>query len=284
MSKWSKKTIAAAVLLLSVNGLFASEAADKELISFIKSSIRQGDGVVLKDVSIASTSSPKFLGGWEAVIMKMDFSIKGEEQTRYEVVFRSGRMVSFDMMDMQTKRSIKPKFSPPLDISHYKADRIIAGDASGKAKHKIVVFSDPLCPFCLDLVPDIIKFAQANPKDVSLYFYHFPIASIHPSSPLIIKAAIALELQGYKDVVGKLYGAEFNYKVTDPTEVLKNFNNHFGSHVTLDDVQDPKVLAHYKEDSDIAAKLMISGTPSVFVDGDKDMDHTLFENLKKTLK
>ena len=284
MSKWSMKTIIAAILLLNANLVASEPYPDKPLTDFIKQSIRKADGVVLKDVSVASKSSPKILGDWEAVIMRLDFNIKGEDQTRYEVIFRKDSLISFDVMDVRTKRSIKSMFSPPLDISHYKKDRIIAGDTSGKAKHKIVVFSDPLCPFCLDLVPDIIKLTQKHPKDISLYFYHFPIASIHPSSPLIIKAALALEMQGYKNVVSKLYAADFDHKVTDPQAVLKAFNDYFGSTVTLGDLEDPKVLAHYKEDSDIAAKLMISGTPSVFIDGEKDIDHSRLETIKKTLK
>jgi len=264
--------------LLSASSLLAD---DKSLIEFIKKSIRQGPNVVLKSVAIDSVKKPKELGGWEVVILKLDFQIDKENQTKYEMVFRHGDMVAFDILDIKRKSSIKGDYSPAVDMRFYRSDRMISGDKNGNTKHKIIVFSDPLCPFCLDLVPDIIAFAKAHPKDVTLYFYHFPIASIHPSSPAIIKAAVALELRGEKNVVERLYKNDFDYKVTDTAEVLKNFNQFFNVNLTEKDIEAPKVLAHVKEDIDMASHLMIRGTPSVFIDGVKDSGHELFEKLKK---
>lgn len=272
------------VLLLTLLSVSALQADDKALVEFIKKSVRQGKNVVLKDVAIHSTKKPKELGGWEVVIVKLDFEINDETQTKYEMVFRHGDMVTFDILDIKSKRSIKGDYSPPVDMRFYRSDRIIAGDSSGKAKHKIIIFSDPLCPFCLDVVPDIIAFTKAHPKDVTLYFYHFPIATIHPSSPTIIKAAVALELKGEKNVVERLYQNEFDYKVTDTAEVLKNFNKHFNSSLTPSDIESPKVLHHIKKDTELASHLMIRGTPSVFIDGEKDNASKLFEKLKSQYK
>lgn len=218
------------------------------------------------------------------MILKLDLDIDKEAQSKYEMVFRHGDMVSFDIMNIKQRRSIKGNYSPSVDMRFYRSDRIIAGDRSGKAKHKIIVFSDPICPFCLDLVPDIIAFAKAHPKEVSLYFYHFPIATIHPSAPTIIKAAVALELKGERNVVERLYQNDFDYKVTDPDKVLSAFNKHFGSHLTMQDIESPKVLDHVKKDTELAGHLMIRGTPSVFIDGVKDSRHEMFEKLKKEYK
>ncbi len=272
------------ILILTLLSVSALKANDAELVEFIKKSVRQGPNVVLKNVAIDSVKKPKELGGWEVVIVKLDFQIEKENQTKYEMVFRHGDMVAFDILDMKSKRSIKSNYSPAVDMRFYRSDRIIAGDRSGKAKHKIIIFSDPLCPFCLDVVPDIIAFVKEHPKDMSLYFYHFPISSIHPSSPTIIKAAVALELKGEKNVVERLYQNDFDYKVTDTAEVLKNFNKHFNTHLTLKDIESQKVAAHVKEDIDLASHLMIRGTPSVFIDGEKDGGNKLFEKLKKEYK
>jgi protein-disulfide isomerase len=265
-----------ALILLSVSTLNASDA---ELIELIKKSIRQGPNVVLKNVTVHSATKPKELNGWEVVIMKLDFEIGGEAQSKFEMLFRNGDLVSFDILDVKNKRSVKENFTPGVDMRYYRSDRLIAGEAA--AKHKIVVFSDPICPFCLDLVPDIIAFAKANPKDVALYFYHFPITSIHPSSPTIIKAAVALELKGHKNVVETLYGADFDYKVTDEKEVLKRFNAHFKTALSEADINTPAVTKHVAEDMVAASNLMIRGTPSVYIDGQKDHAQELFEALKK---
>ena len=119
---------------------------------------------------------------------------------------------------------------------------------------------------------------------MTLYFYHFPIGTIHPSSPTIIKAAVALELKGEKDVVEKLYRNEFDYKVTDTAEVLKNFNQFMKTDLMLKDIESMKVQHHVKEDLELAAQLMVRGTPSVFIDGVKDNGHELFEKLKAEYK
>lgn len=267
--------------LLSVSVLHADDAA---LIGFIKNSVRKGPNVELKNVAIQSVKKPKELGGWEVVVVKLDLEINKEKQSKYEMVFRHGDLLAFDILDMKHKQSIKGNYAPPVDMRFYRSDRIIAGDKSGKAKHKIIVFSDPLCPFCLDLVPDIITFAKAHSKDVSLYFYHFPIASIHPSSPTIIKAAVALELSGRENVVETLYGNDFDHKVTDENEVLKNFNKLFHTALTSKDINTPAVENYVKEDMELASHLMIRGTPSVFIDGEKDHAHELFEQLKKEYK
>jgi len=271
----------ATAILLTVNILQASN--DSELADFVKNSIRKNKNVEIKEVTVVSSVKTKELGGWEAVIVKIDLEIDKQKQSKYEILFRNGSLISFDVIDLKMKRSIKDRFSPPLEESHYKKDRIIAGDKTGNAKHRIVVFSDPLCPFCLDTVPDIITFAKEHPKDVSLYFYHLPLESLHPSSPTIIKAALALEQKGYKDVVEKLYQADFNIKITDEDKVIKLFNDYFGTKLTKNEINTESIKKHVKEDAQLANDIMVRGTPSVFIDGEKDNRNELLEKLKKKL-
>lgn len=284
MSKLSKSLkIAAAALLLSVSFSHAAEG-DQALIDFVKKSIRKGPNVELENVTIKSVQKPKELGGWEAVIVELDFKIGGEKQTRLELLYRFGDLVSMDIREMKSARPIKDRFSPPVELKHYRSDRLIAGNEGGKAKHKLIVFSDPLCPFCLDIVPEVVDLVNKNPKEMALYFYHFPISTIHPSSPTIIKAAIALELKGQKGVVEKLYHADFDYKVVDETEVLKRFNDYFGSNLTQKDINTPAIIQHLQEDQETASMLMISGTPTVYIDGERDQGQELLDALKKKYK
>ena len=46
-------------------------------------------------------------------------------------------------------------------------------------KDKIVIFSDPLCPFCMDYVPDVINYVNKNKDKIAFILLSFPIISIH---------------------------------------------------------------------------------------------------------
>lgn len=271
-----------AAILLSVNLLYADN--DKEIADFVKNNIRKNSGVEIKSVSVSSVVKTKELGDWEAVILKIDLEIDKNKQSKYEVLFRKNNLMAFDVIDIKTRKSIKDTFSPSFESKYYKKDRIIAGDKSGNAKHKIVIFSDPLCPFCLDLTPDIISFVKKHPNDISLYFYHLPLESLHPSSPTIIKAALALEESGHKDVVEKLYKAEFDPKVIDEEKVLKAFNDYFKTTLTKAQINTDSIKKHFQEDTQVASSLMVRGTPTVYIDGKKDDRGEAFEKLKKKLE
>ncbi|MDQ1341101.1 MAG: thiol:disulfide interchange protein DsbC [Campylobacterota bacterium] len=271
-----------AAILLSVNLLYANN--DKEIADFVKNNIRKGDGVEIKSVTVSSVVKTKDLGDWEAVILKIDLEIDKNKQSKYEILFRKNNLMAFDVIDIKTRKSIKDSFSPPFESKYYKKDRIIAGDKSGNAKHKIVIFSDPLCPFCLDLTPDIISFVKKHPNDISLYFYHLPLESLHPSSPTIIKAALALEESGYKDVVEKLYKAEFDPKIIDEEKILKAFNEYFKTTLTKAQINTDSIKKHLQEDVQIASSAMVRGTPTVYIDGKKDDRGEAFDKLKKKLE
>jgi phosphate transport system protein len=56
---------------------------------------------------------------------------------------------------------------PKIGKQYYKEEYLIAGDR--EAKHKLLVFSDPLCPNCTTVLPELIKDANKNPKILALY-------------------------------------------------------------------------------------------------------------------
>jgi protein-disulfide isomerase len=275
-------TIAVLLLGSEVN---AKNKNNELLLNFIKKNLRPTSGMKFLGATIADVQkNKKLIGDWEAVILQLKFKNKQEVQTRYDVIFRKGSSVAFDMYDLKNKRSLKSRFAPPLTYKYYKKDRIIYGDKTGNAKHKIVVFSDPVCPFCLDFVPEIIKLVENNPKDFSLYFYHFPLKAMHPSAPALIKAAIALELKGEKDVVKKFYQAKFDYAQRDEKKSLKEFNKYFKSNLSLKDINAKKVLKIYQEEVKMGNEIMVRGTPTIYIDGKKDDTREKFEKLQKEYK
>jgi len=275
----------AILFLLTSSIVYAKDKNNKLLLDFINKNIRVGKDVKFLGATIVDVQKDKkLLGDWEAVVVKMKFKKNNDIEEKYDIVFRHGVATAFDLIDVRNMRSLKNRFSPPLTKKYYKKEKIVYGDKSGKAKHKIVLFSDPVCPFCLDFVPDVIEFVQKHPKDFSLYFYHLPLARLHPAAPTLVKAAIALELKGQKDVLKKLYQADFDSAQKDFKKTLKAFNKYFKTSLTIEDINSKEILKIYKEDIKVADELMVRGTPTIYIDGKKDPMHSMFEKLQKEYK
>ena len=88
------------------------------------------------------------------------------------------------------------------------ADSIVIGDPG--APKKMILFTDPQCPFCRKFHPELKKVVEADP-DVVIFIKMMPLASLHPDSPRIARAILcAGSLQLLEDSFA-------NKKVPDPT-------------------------------------------------------------------
>jgi len=62
---------------------------------------------------------------------------------------------------------------------------------------------------------------KKEPNKFAIYYYHFPLESLHPAAVELVKAAIALELKGAKDVVLNLYKVNVNPKERSNEKILR---------------------------------------------------------------
>ena len=166
-----------------------------------------------------------------------------------------------------------------MDKSFYRKDHLIYGKES--APNKIVVFSDPICPFCQGYLPGLLKAAKENPDKIALYYYHFPLIMLHKEAPTVIKAAMVAEKKGVKDVMEKVYAQKFNLDTSDEKKILKAFNKAMGTHITSKDIHAKDIEARYEFDKKMADKMMISGTPTVYVNGKKDFSRRKYKEIIK---
>jgi len=65
------------------------------------------------------------------------------------------------------------------------ADSLIVGNP--KAEKKVFLFTDPQCPFCKKLHPELKKVVQSDPR-VVFFIKMLPLVSLHPDSLRISKA------------------------------------------------------------------------------------------------
>ncbi|MEN4045434.1 thioredoxin domain-containing protein [Sulfurimonas sp. NWX367] len=264
-------------LLLS-SFLYASNASEN-IEYFLEDKFSENPRLKSVDVKVEDVTPLKQLPKWNAYIVNVKAVLKNKPKQviRQKMIwFSNGKMITKDLTDISTGESLVDKVKPTVKARHYAKENLIYGNAN--AKHKIVIFSDPLCPFCRGFVPGAIKDMKKEPQKFAVYYYHFPLERIHPASVTLVKAAIAAEHQGVKDVVLKLYNVSINPREKNVKKILEAFNKAEGTNITPEDIQNPSVIKQFNHDRLVAIDLMVGGTPTVYLDG--SVDNTKKKYLK----
>lgn len=261
-----------AVTLL-VSSVAYADATSKKLESFLSEEFSENPRLQSVDVKVSDIVPLKDLKGWSAYIVDVSAVLKErpQEKIRQKMLwFSDGEIITKELTKMSTGENLIDLVKPNFKAEYYAKANHIYGDAN--AKHKVAIFSDPLCPFCRGFVPDAIKEMKESPKKFAIYYYHFPLERLHPASVTLVQAAAAAEHKGFKDVILKLYKVEINPKETDVEKILEAFNKVVGTKITPKDLMEPAVIEQMRFDRDVAASLMVNGTPTLYLD-DK-IDHT----------
>jgi len=279
------KLLTITVLLSST--LFANANLDNLLIKYEKQRIGKQlarMGGELHKVEIVLKKDLK-TDGWFGYTMNLEFTLQGKKLNQKDTIFSNGNMISTDLINVKNKVSFKHLMYPTLTKEFYNKKHLIAGNHN--AKNKLVVFSDPLCPICIDEMPFLMKKVIDNPKNIALYYYHLPL-TMHPTAKVLSKASIIATKQGVKNVDYRIYKANFPdkykfdaYEEKDAQKVLNFFNREFGTKITLAEINDPKLDKMLAYDEMMSEKAFVNGTPTVFFNGEYDMTRSKFEKVLK---
>jgi len=272
--------------LLSTS-LFANNDLDKKLIKLEKQrvgkSIQRAGGELL-DATIVLKKDLKH-EGWIGYTFNLEFTIQGKKLSQKDVIFTNGKLISFDLVDAKTKRSFKSIMYPTLSKKFFNKKHIITGNPN--AKHSLVIFSDPLCPICIDEIPFIMKKVIDNPKNVAIYYYHLPL-DMHPTAKTLSKASIIATKQGIENVDYRIYNANFPdkykfdaYEEKNHQKVLNFFNQEFGTNITMQEINNPELEQMIQNDIKMSDEALVTGTPSIFFDGEYDLTRSKFEEFLK---
>ncbi|MEA3384461.1 MAG: thioredoxin domain-containing protein [Campylobacterota bacterium] len=271
--------------LLSSSLLANSSSIDKELLKYeekrVKGFFKRANGN-LNSVDIVLKKDLK-KDGWYGYAFNLDFNIKGKDISQKDFLFAKGDLIAPELINLKTKRSYKDLMYPTLSKSYFSKEHLIAGDID--AKHTMVVFSDPLCPICIDEVPFIMKKIMDNPKNIALYYYHMPL-DMHPTARTLSKASMIAKEQGIKDIDYKVYSIDFSnfydaYKEKDNKKALDKFNEIFKTKITMDQINSKKYNQKIEYDLKMASDAFVSGTPTIFFDSEIDKTRTKYEKYLK---
>ncbi len=269
----------ATTLLLS--SLVHASVSGKDVEKFIKNSFKNNPNILSIELTTEHSMKLKKPKGWSAFIVKADAVLKKDKRkvNQKMIWFSNGEVITQDLLDMDTGKSLKDLVSPEFKSEYYKDSNLIYGDKN--AKHKVVIFSDPLCPFCRNFVPKAINEMKEKPETFAVYYFHFPLPSLHPAAVELVKAAKALELRGtHKDVVLKLYQVKIDAKERNVEKILKAFNSTMKSNIKPADLNSVAVQKHLKDDLDRASSMMVQGTPTMFFDGKIDKQKNKYKTAK----
>ena len=269
----------ATTLLLS--SLVYGQSTSKKVEEFLSEEFSENPRLQSVNVKVTDVVPLEDLKGWDAYILEVSAVLKDKpkETIKQKMLwFSDGNIITKELTKMSSGESLTDLVKPDFKSEYYKKSNLIYGDAN--AKHKVAIFSDPLCPFCRDFVPGAIKEMRENPKKFAIYYYHLPLARLHPAAVILVQAAAAAEHKGVKDVVLKLYGVEIDSKETNVEKVLAAFNKAVGAKITPADLSNPAVQKLVQFDQELASSLMVSGTPTLYFDDKIDQTKKKYKSVK----
>lgn len=220
--------------------------------------------------------------GWEVYFLSLNMKIKIENEYRQEtvpqVVFTKGNKIAFSLTD-EDDQDYADILKPKVPQEAYDDAHFLVG--SKNAPHKILVLSDPFCPYCQEIIPELIEVVQDNPSKFALYYYHLPLLRLHPASDLTTKAMHLFHQRGDITNLKSLYNLWINPKETDEEVILKAIKTRTGVRFTKKEINSSKIQKAMEFDLAMKKRLMVTGTPTIFLDG--FWDPTRFK-YKKYLK
>jgi len=265
--------------LVAVMSLLAN--AEFNLESYIKNDLIKNPNVKVNKVEIIGVKDIPNHKDWKAHMFVLDLSIgkKNDQFADLVLVNEKEGLVTQSLYDLKTHKDLAKDMRPEVGAEYYQDSHLIAGKKD--AKHKIVVFSDPKCPFCKRIVPKLYKTVKENPDTFALYYYHMPLTRIHPSAPTLVKAMEVLQKRGEFDKAMKVYDTKVSYSEKNEQKIIDTLNKELGVNLTKEELNKPEITEQLKKDKNMAMKVMLKGTPTIYLDGKYQKDPTSYQKLLK---
>ncbi|UPT78110.1 thioredoxin domain-containing protein [Sulfurovum sp. XGS-02] len=263
MSKLLMSTVLASVTL-SAN----AQPDNKLLVKYVKKSVVKNPQVKVKGVTVLESKTDERLPGWTILLTTMDLEYQKRELHAPEMMFVKDGLVTGHLVNLKTGNDYRDEIKPSVPENYYDDAHLLFGNKD--AEHKILVFSDPQCPFCQEVVPEIFKLSKENPTKIAVYYYHLPLLRIHPVSDVLTRVMHVAQHEGRTDVVEKIYSLKIDPRETDMTKILAAVKKHTGYSVTAAQVDAKEVKAAMQADEMASSKMMVTGTPTIYIDGEWD--------------
>lgn len=257
-------------------------ATDAEVITFLKKGIGSNPSISNLDVDINGKQNVSGLSGWQAYFVTIEADVKQGAENRHinqnGTYFVNGDTLAPELVNLKTGERYNDTIAPNFNSAYYTKANLVSGEAT--ATHKVAIFSDPLCPFCRRYAPEALSYMAKYPKTFAVYYYHFPLAQLHPAAVALTKAAIAAEQNGVDNAALKMYQVDIDPNEKDEQKILDAFNKTFKVKLSVADLRRPSVIKQYEFDQKAVRAMMVNGTPTVFFNGVKDTKKMKYKDVK----
>jgi len=272
------KSLSAMMIASSI----AIASGDSDVINFVKSKLNRNPNVKINSVKVIDKYPIPDTKDWSAYLISLDINISRGKKSRHinveDILYVSKDFITSELVDRKTGRSARSKIQPKLPKDIYSRDNLIYGNEN--APHKLVLFSDPLCPFCRMFVPKVLEAVKNNPNEMALYYYHLPL-SIHPAAETLVRIMEVAQKEGKSDIVDKIYNIKIDARLKDEKKILEIVAEQIGYKLSIKQIHEPWIDERVKRDRLMARKLLVSGTPTIYVDGKKDVTREKYKEFMK---
>ena len=272
-----------ALILLATVQLFA--LSQKQVESSVKNYIEKKTHSKVEKINTVSTYEIGGTDGWHVHFLSLDIKMKMGKVYRKrhlsQVVFTKGTKLAFSLKDKKGQEYSKI-LKPMVPKSAYNKRHLLAGNAN--AQHKILLISDPFCPFCQEIVPPLITAVQKHPNLFALYSYQLPLVRIHPASKVVTKVMVLLHDEGKVEDYKKMYHLLVSEKERKESVILEAIEKKIGRKFTHKDLMNPKIKKTLAFDLAMKKRLFVTGTPTIFIDGIWDPTRMAYKKYIKNAK
>ncbi|RXK12478.1 disulfide bond formation protein DsbA [Halarcobacter mediterraneus] len=270
------------MLITFISLSLSANELDKKVLDFEKNRFSKNSRIEIVDLSVNMKKQiPN--KNWYGYIIDVNVKMAGKDVKAKDILFSNGEIVATELFDIKSGDSYKDLMTPSLTRKYYDEEKLIAGNS--KAKDKIVIFSDPLCPFCMDFVPDVIKHVKKYEDKIALYYYHFPLSRIHPAAVPLVKLMVKAKEDGIKNIEERVYSVywdeEFSSKEQNEDVIISSFNKIFKTSYTKKDINSKNISDEIFEDVSMGEEVLVQGTPTIFINGEQDKSKLKYEELGK---
>ena len=256
------------ISMIGCSGTSEASVDNAKLMKFIETQVVKNKDVKVLGVEIIEQKKVDELPGWEIVFVNMKLQYNNQMINAPETFFVRDNVITPLIFDMDKNINYRDEVKPTIKDALYNKEHLVAGNSD--AKHKILVFSDPQCPFCQEVVPDLLKAAREKPNVLSVYYYHLPLEQIHPVSVTLVKIMEFAQKTGKLDMIEKLYLLQIDPATTDEAMIIAEVKKQIGFSVTSAQINTKDIITALQNDKDTASRTMVTGTPTVYIDGKID--------------
>jgi hypothetical protein len=205
-------------------------------------------------------------------------SVKHDRSCRasFYAVRYVARLAAAGLSESEIGEKLQQRFREPrvpyIDVSQAPSK----GSPSGRVK--IVEFADYQCGHCKEAQAMMHRLLAEYPKDVTLYFKHFPFSQ-HVNALNAARAAVAAQNQGkFWQFHEKIWENSENLTPAVLESIAKELRLDFPRWYS--DVGSQEVRAHVQRDRAEGGELGIHRTPAIFINGRAYTDDIDLPSLK----